>query len=436
MIDQEQNSEQACPSCGYPFSAGHSPECAVNAAKNKNVKETSLVKEDDHSDRIEAVRIEDDLRYKDLLEKESLKYLQTKDAKWFLENYSGERAPSGYLIDKLGKETNNLPSQCITGGWAEVQARARQEFVRQYPKDAKQFQIDIKQEWKPVVAETRGARVVKERKINEEPLDRKVAVAGVIGAYRDSRYGKPAVDVDDKSAFKQKDYLGGVKIDDLVAGEGEDLGLHEVDDDVIVGSVSGVFENWGSEYETRKGRVGEIARSFVDDPIEVAEHVFHTEDSSQRIKLKRVQGPEGPIFFVKDGTHRVAAAKLAELPKILADVEGEAQPEKITTKDKNKKEHWKKMISVGLMNGAVTEEAGGSYRLHVSDHILPWCLLKQHDFIDANKIYNRAYPGALSRLKNLKTGEPIPEEALVDELALNFYLSDRWSDYKQMKRSK
>jgi hypothetical protein len=81
--------------------------------------------------------LEGDSRFNKLLEEVALNYLKTKDADYFYENYSGV-APSGYLIDRQGKETNSLPSQNLGGpAFAEVEAQAKSEFATLYPEGAK-----------------------------------------------------------------------------------------------------------------------------------------------------------------------------------------------------------------------------------------------------------------------------------------------------------
>lgn len=74
-----------------------------------------------------------------LFEQASLQYLKTKDRKWFNENYSGEQADSGYLLNKDGTESNFLPSNNITGGYDEVLNNAKKELIKQYGTDAKIF---------------------------------------------------------------------------------------------------------------------------------------------------------------------------------------------------------------------------------------------------------------------------------------------------------
>jgi len=84
-------------------------------------------------------KLENDKRFKEILEAKSLEYLKTKNAKWFNNNFSEDIAPSGYLLDKHGKETNSLPSQNITAGYGEVSAAAEKEFNEKYPEESRKY---------------------------------------------------------------------------------------------------------------------------------------------------------------------------------------------------------------------------------------------------------------------------------------------------------
>ncbi len=93
-------------------------------------------------------------------------------------------------------------------------------------------------------------------------------------------------------------------------------------------------DGWSHEYESRKGRIVEIAGEFVrgvqnllqDATRENAaligqlERVFHLNEPAERIKVLALDGPSGPIYLVEDGTHRVAAAKLINLKAIPCEV--------------------------------------------------------------------------------------------------------------------
>ncbi len=78
----------------------------------------------------EKEEMKNDPRYKGLVEERSLAYLKAKDAAWFSKNFSGEVAPSGYLMDTKGKETNYLPSQNITAEFDRIQKEAEEAYLR------------------------------------------------------------------------------------------------------------------------------------------------------------------------------------------------------------------------------------------------------------------------------------------------------------------
>ncbi len=48
--------------------------------------------------------------------------------------------------------------------------------------------------------------------------------------------------------------------------------------------------------------------------------VFRAGNGAFMIIAKQIDGPRGPIYFIEDGSHRTAAAKLAGLPRIIARV--------------------------------------------------------------------------------------------------------------------
>lgn len=83
---------------------------------------------------------QDDPRYRQIEQEEALRFLTTKDASWFYREYSGELAPSGYLLDKRGQETNTLPTQAIGAGIEDVEAAARERFRERYPDAANTYQ--------------------------------------------------------------------------------------------------------------------------------------------------------------------------------------------------------------------------------------------------------------------------------------------------------
>jgi len=87
----------------------------------------------------EPPRLEDDPRFKEILERKALEYLKTEDAQWFYSEYSGEIGPGGYLINKEGKETNFLPSQCLGKDYEKVKEAALREFTKQLEEDVEKL---------------------------------------------------------------------------------------------------------------------------------------------------------------------------------------------------------------------------------------------------------------------------------------------------------
>ncbi|MBT6069087.1 hypothetical protein HOG48_05000 [Candidatus Peregrinibacteria bacterium] len=102
------------------------------------------------------------------------------------------------------------------------------------------------------------------------------------------------------------------------------------------------FANWSDQYhqahseearERGELSVIEIGRKIAsrstgsknsNQLLQSLDDVFREED---RVKLRQINGPRGPIYFVNDGSHRVAAAKLTGLEKIKAGVGTYTPPE-------------------------------------------------------------------------------------------------------------
>lgn len=91
-------------------------------------------------------QVENDPQFRQLLQANSLRYLETQDREWFHRDFSGQVAPSGYLLDNNGNETPFLPSQNVgPAGWEDVNRQTREDFARLYPDIAKGYEIGITQ---------------------------------------------------------------------------------------------------------------------------------------------------------------------------------------------------------------------------------------------------------------------------------------------------
>lgn len=229
-------------------------------------------------------------------------------------------------------------------------------------------------------------------------------------------------------------YVPGNDVRQILDYDGENEGVMMVDTAAIVGSVSPAFENWSNEYEDRQGRVVDVAQQLMKGTKESVDNVFHVTDSQKGIQLKKLSGPGGDLFFVVEGTHRVAGAKLARLPELPAQVENMTNLSEVRTTDPALKLQWEERIKRGFIHGTVAETvtpAGQkNFNLEIEAQVLPWMNLPQRDLIEMTKVYLERYPNSLDKLKSFTTDEKIPPEALLDEIAMNFYLADRWAEYK------
>ena len=221
-------------------------------------------------------------------------------------------------------------------------------------------------------------------------------------------------------------YLSINDISEIIDGESEYEGMMTVPVDAIIGSVSLAFKHWNDEYAGREGRIVEIAQELIEGTEESIDHVFHIQDHNQAIQLIRIFGPDGDIFIVVDGTHRVAGAKLVQLPEIPAVVEEVKEKKEYRTTDTFLVSQWKKRIAAGFIIGDIEERIDSSgektYVFLIQEQIFSWAALPHDKLVEVNQVYSKVYPQALKEVKSLITDEIIPENILVDHFNLEMYL--------------
>ena len=95
-----------------------------------------------------SIDIQDDPRFIEILEEKCLTFLKAREVEFknqggthFYNEYSGELAPSGYLLSKDGKETNDLPSQNIAGDIIKLEQEAARDFMAKYPDGADELEL-------------------------------------------------------------------------------------------------------------------------------------------------------------------------------------------------------------------------------------------------------------------------------------------------------
>ncbi|HOX41086.1 MAG TPA: hypothetical protein PK263_02745 [bacterium] len=272
----------------------------------------------------------------------------------------------------------------------------------------------------------------------EEIIDSEEAMATILAGLE--KAGE--ISEDELIAHKEElgalPYLSGSDADILLGQRGKDLGLRMVKTKAIAGSMSSAFNDWGTEYADREGRPVAVAKELLSGDQAQIEEVFHLNKSNERVKLKKIAGPAGELYFTEDGSHRVAGCKLINLPELPADVEDLSGISEIATTDSNLAMEWDERINAGLITGVVEEIRDASrqthYKLKIETQTLPWMVLPEAQLAKFNRFYEQAYPGGLDKVKSLK-GERrvIPKAALLNEngVALNFYMHGRWDEYLQ-----
>lgn len=230
-----------------------------------------------------------------------------------------------------------------------------------------------------------------------------------------------------KESLEIENFISAQDFEDTIGDKKMDLGFCRVKTDAIIGSVSPAFKNWSSEYSSREGQIERIATELRDtqDPQplnEIVERIFHVQSQKQPIRLNLFHGPNGPIFMVEEGTHRVAACKLAKTDSVLAEVSESKEPQEIWTTESYRANDWKKMIERGLIEGNV-DEYEGKYYLDMNKQVIPWCHRERNHFFQMNNVYKNVYENAFENITSFH-GEKIPKEVFLDTtgIALNLFL--------------
>jgi len=211
--------------------------------------------------------------------------------------------------------------------------------------------------------------------------------------------------------------------------------FEEVDLSKVVGNAYAESDGWAHENEARKGRMVQVAQVLLSRDEAQVERVFHTQDPDHAIKMRAIAGPAGSMYMVDDGTHRVGGAMVAGLKSIPAAVSHMEYPLTDTTHEDHEARAWQSAIDKGLITGSIHEEKDEergitTYVLQVDSEVVPWMrgCKDPRDMVKIGKMYDQLYPGSLDNL-------PIPKEALTDWLAYNYFMANRFEEWKEKQRS-
>jgi hypothetical protein len=236
--------------------------------------------------------------------------------------------------------------------------------------------------------------------------------------------------------MKELPFVSGRHADELLVCNAEDEGVALVDASAIVGTVSLAFNDWSDEYQSRENQIITVAKSLMNGSEEDVERVFHLKKKLGGIRLRKVSGPGGDLYFCVDGTHRVACAKLVGLSEVPARIKNASNPESASTQNKYQKREWENKIEKGLIKGSVEEETqpGGeiTYTLKIESQVLPWMMLSRRGMFKMTQVYLEKYPGSLEGLST-PDGKKIPAQALTGEVEFNFFMAGRWDEYLKIQ---
>ena len=149
------------------------------------------------------------------------------------------------------------------------------------------------------------------------------------------------------------------------------------------------LDNWGDEYhqDWTKGELSSVEAMAVD----LSEDPEKFWQESDPVKLTKVNGPKGPLYSVEDGSHRVAAAKLADVLEVPAEVGDLTDRKEFSTPDEVTKSWWEALIHRGAIKGRI-EKKNSSYQLLLEETPeLPWIVRTPRHFVEINRVYQQVY---------------------------------------------
>ena len=150
------------------------------------------------------------------------------------------------------------------------------------------------------------------------------------------------------------------------------------------------LENWADEYH------GDWATEGLSSVENMAQEIQKSPDefwgnNQHPVKLTKIEGPKGPIYATEDGSHRVAAAKLAGALEIPAEVSNLTDRREYATTKETDVLWWQALIASGAIKGKITQRGQESTLMLGETPELPWITRPRNDFVKVNRIYREIY---------------------------------------------
>ncbi|MGJ6127421.1 hypothetical protein QN239_33110 [Mycolicibacterium sp. Y3] len=112
--------------------------------------------------------------------------------------------------------------------------------------------------------------------------------------------------------------------------------------------------------------------------------------------LNRVEGPAGPVYEVLRGTHRAHAARIWDLPWVLAQVHVERLAKPLRPRTALTEALWEGLVRRGLISAARDGQCW-----YLQEAVAEWMLTPPAMVVAWNAMYERTYPGALQATTGL-----------------------------------
>lgn len=166
--------------------------------------------------------------------------------------------------------------------------------------------------------------------------------------------------------------------------------------------VSTNAEVWGSiDRQRERDTVVQVA-GWLRDAVDAGTlddwlaKMFVPQRGADSVLVQRLEGPAGPVYEVLRGTHRAHAARIWDLPWVLAQVHVERLAKPVRPRTPLMEALWEGLLRRGLIS--TIREGECWYLLEAAAE---WMLTPPDMAVAWNAMYERAYPGALQSFTGL-----------------------------------
>lgn len=190
--------------------------------------------------------------------------------------------------------------------------------------------------------------------------------------------------------------------------DGEPIGEEKVLTSAVVAAPN--FESWAHEYHQDWAQGDLSSVEALAQALKKKGGKFWEEGKKHPVKLTKINGPKGPLYGVEDGSHRVAAAKLADTLEITAEVADLTERREFSTTKETTSLWWQALIGSGAIQGEINVRGNEKVLTLETTPELPWIIRPRPDFVKVNRVYREVYGN-----DSLVNTTSVPQEVLFDQ---------------------